>query len=77
MRLYYKKNHKSQFIIGFIRIKNDGRYGFIDTNGNLVGNEIKWFDNAKDFNENGLALCELNGNTYTLDSKGELHRIEQ
>ena len=61
----------------FTRIKNDGRYGFIDANGNLVGNEIKWFDNAKDFNENGLALCELNGNTYTLDSKGELHRIEQ
>ncbi len=44
--LTFKKQEKG-FIDGLARVKLNGKWGFIDTKGNLLGN--KWFDNAELF----------------------------
>lgn len=52
---------------GYARVEKDGKYGFIDENGN-ISIDIK-YDYANDFS-NGRAKVELNGQKFEIDKNG-------
>ena len=56
---------------GFAIVKLNGKYSFINTNGELIGNGNLWFDNVGDFIE-GFARVKLNGKDSFINTNGEL-----
>ena len=56
---------------GFAMVKLNGKYSFINTNGELIGNGNLWFDSVSDFDD-GLARVELNRKYSFINTKGEL-----
>ena len=56
---------------GFAAVKLNGKYSFINTNGELIGNGNLWFDDAWDFDE-GFAMVRLNEKASFINTKGEL-----
>ena len=49
--------------------KKDGKYGFVDKNGNVVVEYI--YDDAKEQNSSGFAAVKKDGKWGTINSKGE------
>ena len=56
---------------GFAAVKLNGKYSFINTNGELIGNGNLWFDDAWDFDD-GFAMVRLNEKASFINTKGEL-----
>ena len=56
---------------GFARVELNGKWAFINTNGELIGNGNLWFDNVGDFIE-GFARVKLNGKDSFINTNGEL-----
>ena len=60
---------------GFAKVTRNGRkWNFINTRGELLCNE--WFDCCDDF-DNGFARVELNGRAFMIDTKGQLHNLNE
>ena len=60
---------------GFAKVTRNGRkWNFINTRGELLCNE--WFDWCDDF-DNGFAKVELNGRAFMIDTKGQLHNLNE
>ena len=53
----------------FAVVKKDGKYGFIDHEGNMVIPNI--YDGASDFSE-GLALVEIDGSCGFINTQGKI-----
>lgn len=54
---------------GLTWVELNGKYNFIDTEGNLLSNQ--WFDMVDDFAE-GFAQVKLNGKWYYIDTNGNI-----
>ena len=59
------------FSEGFAMVKLNGKYSFINTKGELIGDGNLWFDYGSDFNE-GFATVRLNGKDSFINTNGEL-----
>jgi hypothetical protein len=59
-----------RFYDGFAGVRLNGKWNFINTNGQLLSNQ--WFDDAYNFG-NGFAIVELNGQWNLIDTKGNLY----
>ena len=59
----------NEFKDGFMLIKLNNRYNFIDTNWNILSKQ--WFDIAYDF-DNGFAIVRLNNKFNFINTEGEL-----
>ena len=58
------------FYDGYVRVKLNKKYNFIDVQGNLVFPN-QWFDFAYDFYD-GYARVKLNNKWYQIDTKGNI-----
>ena len=56
---------------GFAKVRLNGKYSFINSKGELIGNGNLWFDEVGDFNE-GFAAVKLNSKYSFINTKGEL-----
>ena len=61
----------SNFYGGFAKVKLNGKYNFIKTDGNFLRDDM-WFDRVWDFSE-GFAMVKLNHEWYYIDTKGNLY----
>ena len=59
----------SDFNYGFVTVKLNGKYNYIDKNGKLLSD--KWFDEAFTF-YGDFTMVELNGKWYKIDKHGVL-----
>ena len=59
------------FSEGFAMVKLNGKYSFINTKGELIGDGNLWFDFVTDFNK-GFAKVRLNEKTSFINTNGEL-----
>ena len=59
------------FSEGFALVKLNGKYSFINTKGELIGDGNLWFDVIWSFSE-GFAMVKLNGKYSFINTKGEL-----
>ena len=55
---------------GFARVKLNGIYNLIDTNGRVLSK--LWFDWISNFDENGFARIELNNKLNLIDASGKV-----
>lgn len=60
------------FFDGFALVGLNGKYSFIDSNGQLIGNGKLWFDEANDFSPGGFARVKLDGQKMLINTKGEI-----
>ena len=56
---------------GLASVKLNGRWSFVNTQGELIGDGNLWFDYAGSFRE-GFAMVRLNGKYSFINTKGEL-----
>ena len=59
----------SNFVNGFSGVQLNGKYNFIDTEGNILSDQ--WFDWIYDFFD-GVAMVKLNGQSNFIDTKGNM-----
>ena len=59
------------FSESFAMVRLNGKYSFINTKGELIGNGNLWFDHVSEFDE-GFARVKLNGKWSFINTKGEL-----
>lgn len=63
-----KFDYVGYFVEGIANADKNGRYGYIDTNGNIVI-DFK-YDNCQSFNELGTAEVEMEGEQFYIDRQG-------
>ena len=62
---------------GFAKVTRNGRkWNFINTRGELLWKGDEWFALCDDF-DNGFARVELNGRAFMIDTKGQLHNLNE
>ena len=67
-------NYVEVFVNGFAIVRLDRiGYNFLKTDGTLLWNREKWFSMCSNFKD-GFASVLYNGNDYSLDTKGLLHK---
>ena len=59
-----------RFYDGFAGVRLNGKWNFINTNGQLLSNQ--WFDDVYSFDD-GFADVKLNGKWNLIDAKGNLY----
>ena len=69
---YILYDYVSYFYEGFASVKIEGKYNFIDEQGELLWKEDKWFDMVDNFS-NGFARVEIDGRGWNfINPQGEL-----
>ena len=64
-------DYVGDFNEGFVRVRLNGKYSFINTKGELIGDGNLWFVDVEDFKE-GFAKVSLNRKYSFINTKGEL-----
>ena len=66
-----------EFDNGFAKVtRNLRKWNFINTRGELLWKGDEWFDWCDDF-DNGFARVGLNGRAFMIDTKGQLHNLNE
>ena len=64
------------FYDGFARVKLNGKCNFINIREEFLWKGNEWFDKCSDF-YHGFAEVELNGRAFNIDTKGQLHNLNE